>query len=91
MEGAGPLSEGDEVEVVVVSVRGDKVSLSQRSAAEIAQVGLAGLQVLALQPGQRATAHWAWLPSRERPLLMRRWPPPPLLRRRRSCPPLAWQ
>lgn len=34
-EGAGPLAEGDEVTVVVVSVRGDKVALSQRSKEEI--------------------------------------------------------
>ena len=37
--GAPPPKEGDEMEATVVSVRGDKVALTQRSAAEVAQVG----------------------------------------------------
>lgn len=41
-EGTTPLSEGDEVQVVVLSVRGDKVALTQRSAAEVQEVRAAG-------------------------------------------------
>ncbi|KAI7841513.1 hypothetical protein COHA_004905 [Chlorella ohadii] len=51
-EGAAPLKEGDEVEVVVVSVRGDKVSLSQRSADEIAaekEMATAGISAAAVE------------------------------------------
>lgn len=43
-DGAPMPSIGDEVEVVVASVRGDKVSLTQRSAEEVAQVGARELQ-----------------------------------------------
>jgi ribosomal protein S1 len=38
-EGAPAFKEGDELTVVVASIRGDKVALSQRSAEEINQVG----------------------------------------------------
>ncbi|PRW58941.1 elongation factor Ts [Chlorella sorokiniana] len=51
-EGAAPIKEGDEVEVVVVSVRGDKVSLSQRSADEIAaekEMAVAGISAAATE------------------------------------------
>jgi hypothetical protein len=39
--GDSQLNEGDQVEVVVLSVRGDKVALSQRSAEEVNQVSVA--------------------------------------------------
>lgn len=45
-EGAAMPAEGDELEVVVVSVKGDKVALSQRSAEELQQVGAGPCWVL---------------------------------------------
>ena len=64
-EGAGPLSVGDEVTVVVVSVRGEKVALSQRSAEEIEQVGAAAPRRGALRSrGRLPRRRAALLPTR---------------------------